>query len=126
MRKWLAAVFVVLLAGAPPALAQQSGTITGKVTSADGDALPGVSVSATSSVLPQPRQTVSSATGEYRLPLLPPGTYEVTFTLEGMATERRSVLVALQQVATIDVALSGAVEEVCRGALADSWVRAQR
>jgi hypothetical protein len=106
MRKWRGAAFVVLLAAAVPALAQQSGSISGRVTSVDGEPLPGVTIEATSNVLPQPRQTVSAANGEYRLPLLPPGTYEISFALEGMGTEKRSVLVALQQSSTVDVALS--------------------
>ena len=84
-------------------LAQQTGTIHGRVTSADGLGLPGVAVAATSSVLPQARQVVSGADGDYRLPLLPPGTYEVSFTLEGMAAVTRSVQVALQQTSTVDV-----------------------
>ena len=106
MKKWLARGFALLLFSAIPALAQQSGSISGRVTSVDGQALPGVTVEATSNVLPQARQAVSSASGEFRFPLLPPGTYDLTFTLEGMATERRSVLVALQQNASVNATMS--------------------
>jgi hypothetical protein len=125
MRNWLGAAFVVLLATAVPALAQQSGSISGKVTSADGEPLPGVTIEATSNVLPQARQTVSAANGEYRLPLLPPGSYEVTFTLEGMVSQKKSVLVALQQSSFVDVtlsveALSEAIEVVAQSSLIDT------
>lgn len=106
MRTWLVRGLALLLLSAVPALAQQTGSITGKVSTADGEGLPGVSVEATSNVLPQPRQTVSGANGEYRLPALPPGNYEVTFTLDGMGTEKRSVLVALQQVSLVNASLS--------------------
>lgn len=106
MKKWLMQGIALLLLSATPALAQQTGTISGKVTTADGEGIPGVVVAATSSVLPQARQAVSGATGDYQLPLLPPGTYEVSFTLEGMATVRKSVQVALQQTATVDASLS--------------------
>jgi hypothetical protein len=111
MRTWLAGALLALCA--LPAFGQQTGTIIGEVTATDA-ALPGVSVEATSDVLPQPRRTVTGANGEYRLPVLPPGTYELTFTLEGMATERRSVNVALQQTAQVDVAMSveGVTDEI--------------
>lgn len=105
MRKWLAWVFVLAL-GAVPALAQQTGSISGRVTSPDGDAMPGVTVEATSSVLPQARTVVTGATGEFRLPLLPPGSYELTFTLSGLASERRSVQVALQQNSAVSVTMA--------------------
>lgn len=106
MKKWLVQGFALVLLSATAALAQQTGTITGKVTSADGEALPGVAVQATSTVLPQARQAVSGADGGYQLPLLPPGTYEMSFTLEGMAVAKKSVRVALQQTATVDATLS--------------------
>ncbi|HQP88889.1 MAG TPA: carboxypeptidase-like regulatory domain-containing protein, partial [Thermoanaerobaculia bacterium] len=69
--KWLLRALVVVLI-ASPAFGQQTGNVVGKVTMDDGSALPGVSVQATSNVLPQPRNTVSGANGDYRLPLLPP------------------------------------------------------
>ncbi len=83
--KWLLRAMLVVLI-ATPAFGQQTGNIVGKVTMADGSTLPGVSIQATSSVLPQPRNTASGSNGEYKLPLLPPGKYQVTFSLSGMAT----------------------------------------
>ena len=106
MKKRLMQGIALLLLSVTPALAQQAGTINGKVTTADGEGLPGVAIAATSSVLPQARQVVSGADGGYQMPLLPPGTYEVSFALEGMATVRKSVQVALQQTATVDASLS--------------------
>lgn len=112
MKRWALVVAGALALLAFPAESQQTGSITGRVTSTSGDALPGVTVVAASNVLPQPRVAQTGANGEYRLPLLPPGTYEVEFRLEGMASEKRSVLVALQQTATLNVSLSlEAVEE---------------
>lgn len=124
MRMWLARGFALLLLSGAPALAQQTGSISGKVTSADGEGFPGVAIEATSDVLPQLRVTVSGANGEYRLPLLPPGNYELSFTLEGMATEKRSVLVALQQNSLVDVtlaidALAEEIEVVAQSSLVD-------
>jgi hypothetical protein len=86
-----------LVLAAAPLLAQQTGSISGKVTATDGSLLPGVTVEARSDVLPQPRTTVSGANGEYRLPALPPGSYTVTFQLSGMQTVTRTALVQLAQ-----------------------------
>jgi carboxypeptidase family protein len=87
------------------ALAQQTGSIGGRVTLTGGDALPGVAVEATSAVLPQARTTATGANGEYRLPLLPPGDYQLTFTLGDMATETRQVAVRLDQNSVVDVTM---------------------
>ena len=105
MKKWLLGCLVVVLMVAP-VFGQQTGSISGKVTLDDGTVLPGVSIEATSSVLPQPRRTGSGSNGEFRLPVLPPGSYELTFTLQGMATEKRSAAVALQQDTLVNVVLS--------------------
>jgi len=86
-------------------LAQQTGSIKGKVTATDGSLLPGVTVEASSNVLPQPRVTVSDGNGEYRLPALPPGTYTVSFTLAGMNNATRKAEVILQQETPLDVKL---------------------
>ena len=94
--KWLIRGLLVVLV-ATPALGQQVGSISGKVTMSDGSALPGVAIRATSNVLPQPRNTTSGINGDYRLPLLPPGKYEVTFPLSGMATVKRTADVVLRQ-----------------------------
>ena len=109
IRKWLASsalLGICVLGLGAPALAQQSGTIIGTVSSSGAGNLPGVTVEASANVLPQPRQTVTDSKGEYRLPLLPPGEYTLSYSLDGMATEKRSVQVLLQQTATVDVQLS--------------------
>ena len=100
-RIWLVSC-LVLLAGVP-ASGQQTGSAAGRVTSVDGDPVPGVTVEASGDVLPRARTTVTNAAGDYRLQLLPPGNYELTFTLNGMATVQREVKIRLQQKSTIDV-----------------------
>ncbi|HEX8255096.1 MAG TPA: carboxypeptidase-like regulatory domain-containing protein, partial [Thermoanaerobaculia bacterium] len=96
---------LLLAVAAPVAFAQQTGSVSGRVTATDGSALPGVTVEARSTVLPQPRVTVTSETGEYRLPLLPVGRYTITYGLAGMDTATRTVQVLLNQDADTDVAL---------------------
>jgi hypothetical protein len=106
---------VAILAGslaAVPAFAQQTGALHGSVAASDGSLLPGVTVEARSDVLPVPRVTVTDAQGEYRLPALPPGTYNVRFDLPGMQSASRQALVQLAQDVALDVTLAvGGVEE---------------
>jgi hypothetical protein len=101
----LLAVVAVLLAPVT-ALAQQTGTIAGRVVDSSGGALPGVTVEATSPSLPSDRVTVTGASGDFRLAALPPGTYTVTFTLSGMQAVTRTAQVQLLQDTTVNVTLS--------------------
>ena len=87
---------LLLCSMAVPASAQQIGAMSGRVTDTAGGVLPGVTVEARSDVLPSPRVTVTEATGEYRLPALPPGNFTVTFTLSGMQTVTRQALVRIR------------------------------
>jgi hypothetical protein len=98
-------LFLLLSTPAVPALAQQTGAISGRVVDNTGAVLPGVTVEARGDVLPAPRVTTTEATGEYRLPQLPPGTYTVTFTLSGMQTVTRQAQVQLQVDTTVDATL---------------------
>ena len=98
-------VFLALVAlCATPAYAQ-TGSIGGKVTAADGSALPGVTVEARSNVLPTPRVVTTGSNGEYRLPALLPGKYTVTFTLSGMQPVTREADVQLGRETPIEVKL---------------------
>ena len=94
--------------GAADRFDQRQGRRTG------GGVLPGVTVEARSDVLPGPRDTVTGAAGEYRLPALPPGNYTVTFTLSGMQTVTRKAQVQLSQDTVVDAALGvqGVTESV--------------
>lgn len=99
-------LFLVLVTCISTSLfAQQTGSISGKVTATDGSALPGVTVEARSNSLPQPRVTVTDTNGDYRLPALQPGTYTVTFTLGGMQTATRRAEVVLSQNTVADAKL---------------------
>jgi hypothetical protein len=106
--KWVARPLLLLLLSlciVPLAFAQQTGSLSGKVTAVDGSALPGVTVEARSNVLPQPRVTVTNEVGDYRLPALAPGTYTITYSLAGLDTGTRQVRVLLNQEGTVNVAL---------------------
>ncbi len=107
-----------------PAFAQQTGSISGKVRLEDGAPVPGVLITATADVLPQPRTTASNAAGEYRLRLLPPGSYELTFVMEGMGEQIVELPVLLGQNTTHNVTmgpeLTETIEVTSSAALIDS------
>ncbi len=76
----------LLLMGIPTAVAAQSsatGTLTGVVTDSSGAVLPGVTVVAKQASTGLTQQTVSGANGDWRVPTLPVGLYEVSFELDG-------------------------------------------
>lgn len=98
-------LLLILFVLSLPLVAQQTGSISGRVTAVDGSALPGVTVEARSDVLPQPRVTVSVENGDYRLPVLPPGTYTLTYSLAGLETRTRNVPVRLGTDASVNVSL---------------------
>lgn len=97
-----------LLASLPAVAQLPTGTVSGKVTSAEGEALPGVTVTVSSPSLQGTRTTVTSETGEYNIPLLPPGEYEVSFELEGFSNPKRSLKISAAQTSRLDADLSNA------------------
>jgi hypothetical protein len=94
---------VVLTAQA--VFAQSTGSISGRVATPTGEALPGVTVEARSPSLPQARVTTTDANGDYRLPALQPGRYELTFSLSGMQTATRKADALLSENTTADIKL---------------------
>ena len=62
-------------------------SLAGAVRDTSGAALPGVTVEASSpALITKVRTSVTDGAGQYRIPDLPPGTYQVTFTLVGFTT----------------------------------------
>jgi hypothetical protein len=80
----------VLGLGALPALAQSrssSADLTGTVSDPSRLPLRGASVTATSHATGLTRGVASDASGVYRIPLLPPGVYEVKIEIKGFSTQ---------------------------------------
>ncbi len=95
-----------LFLSASSLIAQTTGSLTGHVSDGSGAALPGVTVEARSNALQGVRTADTDTTGMYRFSLLPPGQYEVTFTLQGFKAEkRRGVTIALAKESALDLAL---------------------
>ncbi|MGH9349596.1 MAG: carboxypeptidase regulatory-like domain-containing protein [Vicinamibacterales bacterium] len=97
-----------------PALAQQTGTLSGVVRDPQGGVLPGVTITVSSAALiGGGRTAVSGEAGVYQLPTLPPGTYDVTYELTGFSTlKREGIIIRVAQVTRLDVDLAvGALQE---------------
>ncbi|MBV1910687.1 MAG: carboxypeptidase regulatory-like domain-containing protein [Kangiellaceae bacterium] len=102
--KTLSAVLVTGMLMSTPASAAQTGAIKGKV-SAEASAMTGMTVTATSNIMPRPRTAVVKADGSYNLPLLLPGDYELTFKSASGAVKTFSVQVLLDQTANVSFVL---------------------
>src|SRR5512139_4043772 len=97
MKRWFVGLLTAALVAAlsvPAAFAQgggasSTGTIQGRVTDAQGAVLPGVTVTATSPAMIGQQTAVTSETGNYRFPAVPPGTYTVAYELTGFNTLKR-------------------------------------
>src|SRR5215207_3104890 len=112
LRRPVVLLFLFLAAlAAETASAQTTGDILGRVTDADGGVLPGVTVEARSPNLQGSRVAVTDETGQYRLTLLPPGTYAINFNLSGFGTESRELTVSLDKDFTLNVELTPALSE---------------
>jgi len=84
-------VLTVLMTGA--ASAQATGSIFGKVTDTSGGVLPGVTVTVNGPRLQQPLVGVTAESGAYQFPVVPIGTYSVTFELTGFKKAVRANIV---------------------------------
>jgi hypothetical protein len=110
---------VVLLVGLFIALPHSAeaqtgqGSLRGYVRDAQSGALPGVTVTATSSELLRPVTAVTNEEGYYRLINLPPGTYTVTAELTGFSTfKREGILLRAGATFAVDVEMSlGTLQE---------------
>jgi carboxypeptidase family protein/TonB-dependent receptor-like protein len=115
VRTFVLGLGCALLLLAAPAFPQglPSGTLTGHVEANNG-ALPGVTVTVASPSLQGSRVVTTSQTGDYNIPFLPPGEYQVTYVLEGFQEVRKSVKISAAQATALDVtmALASVSEEI--------------
>jgi len=104
-----AAMWLTLAAAFPRTLDAQgkpTGSISGRVTSADGLPLPGGVVRAASPSLQGTRTATTSPNGDYILAFLPPGDYEITFERTGFQKLTLSLRLALGQSSPLDATLA--------------------
>jgi hypothetical protein len=108
MPRLVAVLTSVLVLAAPAIVAAQrtTGEIVGKVTDESGAVLPGVTVTIRGLGVAGAPTAVTSETGDYRFPVLPAGTYDVDYALQGFGTLRRAgIPVGVGATVTLDVTL---------------------
>ncbi len=110
---WVLAGALALLLVTPLAAQRTTGQISGTVEDPSGAALPGVTVSLNGPTVVGTRTTETNASGFYRFLSLPPGRYQLSFSLESFATQTRDgVRVSLGATTVEDATLRlGDVEE---------------
>jgi hypothetical protein len=111
--KAVAVVFTLLVM---PVAAYAQASIVGTVRDASGGVVPGVTVEASSpALIEKVRSITTSATGQYAIEDLRPGTYTVTFSLTGFATvKREGIQLTGSFVATVnaDMKVGGVAETI--------------
>jgi len=113
MKRWTtglltlaSALLVATSAFAQGGGASSTGTIQGRVTDAQSALLPGVTITAISPALLGAQTTITSDTGNYRFPAVPPGTYTLTYELSGFNTvKREGIQISLGFTANVNVEL---------------------
>lgn len=106
--KGIALLAVVLICGATAGLSQTiDGRLAGRVVDDAGAALPGATVTISSSVLMGEQRAVSDADGDFAFNALPPGVYTVRSELDGFPTvENPAVQVRLGRTTEVRLEMS--------------------
>src|SRR5260221_5363234 len=82
---------IIALASTSVLRAQTTGSVSGRTLGENGDALPGVTVEATSPALQGTETAVTDGHGAYRLACLAPRSYQISACLSGLATGKNAV-----------------------------------
>lgn len=110
---WCLAALISLAVGMPATAQTDRGTITGTVTDSAGAVMVGVPIRTSNVDTGFNYETVTSSTGNYALPSLPVGNYEVVVEAEGFNRfVRQGIRIQTAQIARIDISLTvGSVTE---------------
>jgi len=101
----LGLAFMLATVATAGAQGNPTGTISGRVIDADGLPVPGATVTVSSPALQGLRTAPTSTNGDYIIPFLPAGDYEVTVELQGFRTIKRAVGVKMAETQTLNVTL---------------------
>ena len=110
-----AMVLVLDFGNASKALAQvESGTINGVVLDNSGAAISGARVTVTNTATSQVRTTVANTSGEYSVPFLAPGTYDIEASKEGFGTVvQHGVTLQVDQILAVNITLKpGSLKQI--------------
>jgi hypothetical protein len=117
VRKFLCVISCVLcVVLAPAALRAQSqattGEVNGRITDEQGGVLPGATITLTNPATGYNRTATTGVEGFYDVPLLPPGSYDVTYEMSGLKPAKRRAAVTVGATVTLNVTLGvGGVQE---------------
>src|SRR5690242_5714368 len=109
LRRRVILLFITTIVGTSAlASAQVGGTLSGIVKDPSGGVMPGVSVTATNTVLGTTFTTVTDNQGLYSFPKLAVGRYDLTLQIEGFKPQKRAGIqidadAALQINATLEL-----------------------
>jgi hypothetical protein len=100
------AVALFLLATVPLCAQQDRGTFTGTVTDPTGAVIPNVKVTVANTETNARYESATNEAGQYRVPNLPVGSYQITFENQGFkSTVRDGLVLNVAQVVRIDARL---------------------
>ena len=100
------AVFALTLTAGSSFAQQTTGTITGRVIDPQGMAVPGATITATSTATGLVRVDISDGQGLYRLNALPVGTYDLVAELSGFTRiERKAIVVDLSETTNLNLTM---------------------
>ena len=123
MNRWIFALGILALLVSPVIADGPSvGTIDGQVVDAEGDGLPGVTVTISSERGEQSTQTNNE--GEYRFTLLQAASYEISATLEGMGSAQGLVVLTTGERQSYSLSLGTTSESIivtAESALVDKY-----
>lgn len=112
LRCWSAVLALLLLAAFPVMAQVSTANVEAHVTDVDGGVLPGVTVTAENLETGLKRVAVTGEAGGATLAALPPGTYSVTFEIEGFSPANQdSVVLRVGQTVQVRAELSAAVTD---------------
>ncbi|MGH9339257.1 MAG: TonB-dependent receptor domain-containing protein [Acidobacteriota bacterium] len=104
--RWLTAITFLMVCSLQLYAQSSRGTITGIVRDATGAVVPGVEVTITNQDSGVDSTAITSDSGVYRAPYLPPGRYQVAASLPGFKTSvAENVQVLVAQTVTVDLTL---------------------
>ena len=102
---WLHTLLIVMLA-ITNALAQDTASVTGTVTDPSGATISNADVVVSNAERGLNRPTKTNSDGEYSVPSLPSGTYDLTVTAQGFKKfQAKAVILRVAQKARVDVAM---------------------
>ncbi|MFI5006696.1 MAG: TonB-dependent receptor domain-containing protein, partial [Solirubrobacterales bacterium] len=85
----LAACLLLVLSALPAWAQRTTGVLVGTVRDEGGGVLPGVAVTLKGATVVGTQTAVTTEAGFYRFPALPPGTYSLSFSIQGFSTLNR-------------------------------------